>query len=245
MYLILGIENSFNLLRAETIFQFHSQLYIFDEHFSHWGESHIDDEGNCVKAKLSSEGKMTWVKYNCDDISGNGVICAKRNQWETVLGCYLQPSQEASMGSRTPISEDVWKRDPIEFCRDLCVDSRYFDIVPLANGSTETTCHCIAHDVPTGGFQELCTDPECEDGENCHSRDGYKRTRLYRTWKTSCPPLDPDLTTNFVYPWEPHGAWHWGSKVTLRCICQFLSIFFVNLTQFSTGVSPGTSYLRM
>ena len=41
---------------------------------------------------------------------------------------------------------------------------------------------------------------------------------LYRTWKTSCPAIEADFRNKFTYVWEHHGSWHWGSKVTLRCL---------------------------
>ena len=40
----------------------------------------------------------------------------------------------------------------------------------------------------------------------------------FRTWKTSCPPLDADVTDKFFYVWDHHGSWHLGSTAALRCI---------------------------
>ena len=64
----------------------------------------------------------------------------------------------------------------------------------------------------------VCTSDQTPENGNCYLDDGYVRTKLYRTWKTSCPPLDADMTEKFYYVWDHHGSWHWGSEATLRCI---------------------------
>ena len=88
-----------------------------------------DEDGDCVKAKLDNEGKMVWLRHSCSDTSGKGVICAIRNIWETVDGCYAQPPKESESGIYSLIDEFNLKRDPIRFCRDSCKGtSRFFDI---------------------------------------------------------------------------------------------------------------------
>ncbi len=63
-----------------------------------------------------------------------------------------------------------------------------------------------------------CTDDQIPDQDNCHPQDGYKRTKLFRAWETSCPPIQANLTDKFFYVWEHHGNWHWGSKAVLKCL---------------------------
>ena len=143
--------------------------------------------------------------------------------WEYIEGCYAQPPEEASSGSYIIIDEFNLKRDPIKFCRDSCQPSTsFFDI---QNNSTAHYCHCIANSYPYGGFlaEQDCSLSKCTElqdplVDNCFIDDGYRRTKLYRSWHTSCPALEPDFKTNFVYVWKHHGSWHWGSKATLRCI---------------------------
>ncbi len=70
---------------------------------------------------------------------------------------------------------------------------------------------------------EACQVPECADDQtpaedNCHPQDGYKRTKLFRAWETSCPPIEANLTDKFFYVWEHHGNWHWGSQAVLKCL---------------------------
>ena len=79
--------------------------------------------------------------------------------------------------------------------------------------------------MPLGGFIDeadcsvpICGSDQTPENDNCHIDDGYRRTTLYRTWKTSCPPIIKDLNEKFIYAWEHHGSWHWGSKATLRCL---------------------------
>ena len=219
----IGVEKSFNPLRMEFIFQFINKVYIFDQHFSNWATSHFDPDGECVKGKLDENGKFVWVRYPCTDESGGGVICAKRNIWELVPNCYVQPPEEIYSGIYQEIPETALKQDPVKFCREACeADSRYFDI---NTNDTATFCHCIENPVPLGGFlsKEDCSVPTCGTGQtpandSCQDGDGFRRTTLYRTWKTSCPPIEADLTEKFIYVWDHHGSWHWGSKATLRCL---------------------------
>ena len=185
--------------------------------------SHVDVDGECVKGRLNGNGKLEWIKYSCNDESGGGVICAKRNIWEEIPNCYVQPPEEADLGTYKDIPEPQSSQDPVEFCREECQDdSKYFDIMISAES---TICHCIDNSVPFGGFLNtedcsipICTSDQTPESDKCRIDDGYRRTSLYRTWKTSCPPIDPDLTNKFIYVWEHHGSWHWGSKATLRCI---------------------------
>lgn len=198
-------------------------MYIHERKlFKYFHCSHQDESGECIKARLDSSGKLEWVKYSCNDETGRGVICAKRNIWEYV-GCYAQAPEEANGGTYIVIPDAELKTDPVKFCREECKsDSKYFDI--MAN-STSTFCHCILSPIPLGGLlnkedceKAVCADDQDPATDNCHSNDGYRRTVLHRTWSTTCPALDADTTTKFWYIWEHHGSWSWGSKAKLRCL---------------------------
>ena len=99
-----------------------------------------------------------------------------------------------------------------------------------------------------GGFlnEEDCKVPVCRidqtpENDTCHLDDGYRRTSLYRTWKTSCPPLDADLIDNFAYVWDHHGSWHWGSSAILRCIPGYELPWTLPLSgQFDTNLETQT-----
>ena len=219
----IGISYSYNTLRKEKIFQFKNKLYIFNQHFNKWADTHTDGSGECVKVKLDDSGKVVWDRNACSDTSSKGVICAKRNLWEFIPGCYAQPPDERDAGTYSVIDQYNLDRDPVKFCRDSCkYTSRYFDI---KDNVTAYYCHCIDSSIPLGGFlpDKDCDVPECEEGQDpsadkCHNRDGYRRTKLYKTWQTSCQDITVDLKDDFLYVWEHHGSWHWGSKATLRCL---------------------------
>ena len=216
MFTYLTITLTNGILSKSLLRSFITRIIHSNVNFRH-------TDGDCVKTKLDNDGKMVWLRHSCSDTSGKGVICAKRNIWETVEGCYAQPPEEAESGTYSLIDEFNLKRDPIKFCRDSCkATSRFFDI---QNNVTAHYCHCIENAFPTGGFlpDPECEVPVCEDSQdpaqvNCYVEDGYRRTHLYRTWQTSCPPIDPDFKHKFIYVWQHHGSWHWGSKATLRCI---------------------------
>ena len=156
-------------------------------------------------------------------MSTGGVICAKRNLWEVVPKCYAQPPEEYNTGEYQVISQADSKKDPVKYCREMCqINSRYFDI---KKNTTATFCHCINTPLPLGGFLEeqecfklVCEPEQSPAVDDCHYDDGYRRTFLYRAWKTSCSEIEPDLSVTFTYVWEHHGSWHWGSKATLRCL---------------------------
>ena len=173
---------------------------------------------------MSNNGKLEWTKYSCNDESDGAVLCAKRNIWETVQGCYAQPPEERDGGFYEEISAANVKKDPVMFCRDKCKQSsKYFDIM---GNDTGTLCHCHDTKVPLGGFlpENECKKSVCISSNdttadtNCHPDDGFRRTRLFKTWETSCPALGVDLEDKFVYIWQYHGSWHWGSRATLRCL---------------------------
>ena len=174
---------------------------------------------------MNENGHLEWVKYSCNDQTGTGgVICAKRNIWEKIPNCYVQPPEEASGGNYHDVPETEARKDPVMFCRKKCQEeSRYFDI---NMSETTTICHCINNPAPSGGFlnEENCNVPVCTSDQSpsneiCHHDDGYRRTHLYRSWKTSCPPIDAEfLADKFAYLWDHHGSWHWSSKATLRCL---------------------------
>ena len=174
---------------------------------------------------MKENGHLEWVKFSCNDQTGTGgVICAKRNIWEEIPNCYVQPLEEASGGNYHDVPETEARKDPVMFCRQKCQgESRYFDI---NMSETSTICHCIDNPVPSGGFLNdedcnvpVCTSDQSPSNNNCHRDDGYIRTHLYRSWKTSCPPIDAEfLADKFAYLWDHHGSWHWSSKATLRCL---------------------------
>jgi len=71
--------------------------------------------------------------------------------------------------------------------------------------------------------QEECSKVACDaiqdpNVDQCFVPDGYQRALLYRSWNTSCPPLQPDFYQKFTYPWDYHGSWHWGSSAVVRCL---------------------------
>ena len=110
--------------------------------------SHVDDDGKCVKGRLDSNGKLEWVKYPCSDVSGGGVICARRNSWGEIPQCYAQPPEEANIGTYETIPEPELTQDPINFCREICKDgSRYFDIKTTGMAKV---CHCLDNPIPLG-----------------------------------------------------------------------------------------------
>ena len=137
--------------------------------------------GECVKGRLDENGKFVWVRYSCTDESGGGVICVKRNIWEAIPNCYVQPPEEIKRGEYQVIPEQDLKQDPVKFCREACEEnSRYFDI----NG---TFCHCIENSVPLGGFINeedcsisICSDDQTPADDSCYIDDGYRRTKLHR-----------------------------------------------------------------
>ena len=83
-----------------------------------WLFSHKDENGDGVKVTLDENGKLTWVKYSKYDVSGGGVICAKRNIWEEIPHCYAQPPKEEIIGTTEDIPELA--KDPVKFCRETC-----------------------------------------------------------------------------------------------------------------------------
>ena len=66
--------------------------------------------------------------------------------------------------------------------------------------------------------EEECVNADCATNPQTCPMDGYARTWLYRSWNTSCRPLEADFKTTFTYPWNYTGNWHWGSYITLRCL---------------------------
>ena len=137
---------------------------------------HVDDDGKCVKARLNNYGKLEWVKYSCDDVSGGGVICARRSIWEEIPDCYAQPEEEAAIGSYIDVSTSDASQDPIKFCRDICQDgSRYFDVKTTV---TSTVCHCLKNPTPLGGFldEEDCNVPICSSDVATENNNTCRKT---------------------------------------------------------------------
>ena len=102
--------------------------------------------------------------------------------------------------------------------------------IPLG-GKFNSTQYCITSFSPLVKYKcflgllprEECSKPVCLSTQepkvdNCHLDDGYSRLFLYRSWKTSCNPMQNDLSRTFTYLWDYHGSWHWGVLILLRCL---------------------------
>ncbi len=116
--------------------------------------------------------------------------------------------------------------DPVKYCRDKCITEGPHAYFNMYENQTKLWCNCLqTPNAPHGGFvdPEQCERPTCTPNQNpldddCNADDHYFRSRLYRTYKTSCEPFEHNTVDKFYYVWDYHGNYHYGSKVVVKCL---------------------------